>query len=56
MKHVPDTKLLPLYRSKIYLITKKDDPLAQLNVATIEDLKGRTLLIGGGSPPQLKTL
>ena len=27
MKHVPDTKLYPLYTSRIYLITKKDDPL-----------------------------
>ncbi|MBD5402416.1 LysR family transcriptional regulator [bacterium] len=56
MKHVPDTKLLSLYKSKIYLITKKDDPLAQFKVVTIADLKGRTLMVGGGSPPQLRAL
>ena len=30
MKHVPDTKLIHLYTSRIYLITKKDDELAKL--------------------------
>lgn len=56
MKHVPDTKLLPLYKSRIYLITTHDDKLAKLKTATIEDLKGRTLMVGGGSPPQLRAL
>ncbi|MBR1907792.1 LysR family transcriptional regulator [bacterium] len=56
MKHVPDTRLIHLYTSKIYLITKKDDELAKLKTAKISDLKNRTLMIGGGSPPQLKAL
>ena len=56
MKHVPDTKLIHLYTSRIYLITKKDDELAKLKKAKISDLKGRTLMVGGGSPPQLRTL
>ena len=45
MKHVPDTKLIHLYTSRIYLITKKDDELAKLKTAKISDLKGRTLTI-----------
>lgn len=56
MKHVPETKLIHLYTSKIYLITKKDDELSKLKTAKISDLKGRTLMVGGGSPPQLKAL
>lgn len=56
MKHVPDTKLIHLYTTGIYLITQKDDELAKLKSAKIENLKGRTLMVGGGSPPQLKAL
>lgn len=56
MKHVPDTKFFHLYKSSIYLITKQDDPLAQKNIIKIEDLKGRILMVGGGSPPELKRL
>ncbi len=56
MKHVPDTKLIHLYTTGVYLLTKKDDELATLKTAKISDLKGRTLMVGGGSPPQLKSL
>ena len=56
MKHVPDTKLIHLYTSGIYLIVKKDDELAKLKTAKISDLKNRTLMVGGGSPPQLRAL
>ncbi len=53
---LPDTKLHFLYDSKFYLITKKDDPLAQQNKIQLSDLQGRTLMIGGGSPAKLKHL
>ncbi len=56
MKHVPDTKLIPLYTSYIYLITKKENTLSWNKRIRIEDLKGETLLVGGGSPPQLRAL
>ena len=56
MKHIPDTKRIHLYTTGIYLITKNDDELANLKSANINDLKGRTLMVGGGSPPQLKAL
>jgi len=56
MKHVPETKLIHLYTSKIYLITKKDDILTKKKMVKIKDLKNRTLMVGGGSPIQLKNL
>ena len=45
-----------LFESRIYLITKKDDPLAEKNLIHEEDLYGRTLMIGGGSPIALRTV
>ena len=56
MKYVHETKLLHLYTSHIYLITKKDDVLTKKKIIKIKDLKGRTLMVGGGSPVQLKNL
>ena len=56
MKHVPDTKLIYLYTAGIYLLSKKDDELAKLKTVKPKDLKGRTLMVGGGSPPQLRAL
>jgi len=44
----------PLYESRFYLITKPDDPLAARDVVRPEDLAGRTLMVGGGSPPALR--
>ncbi len=54
MKHVPDIKVHPLYKSPIYLVSRKDDPLAQKKLVKEKDLYGKTLLVGGGSPPALK--
>ena len=53
VKRIPDIKLHALFESRIYLITEKSDPLAQKNLIDINDLKGRTLMVGGGSPPEL---
>lgn len=46
----------PLYESRIYLITRRDDPLASKDLVTSEDLRQRTLMVGGGSPPELKAV
>ena len=56
MKHVPDIKVFNLYKSKIYLLTKKNDSLAKKKKAYIKDLEGKTLMVGGGSPPTLRRL
>ncbi len=45
-----------LFESHIYLITKTDDPLAQKNLITDEDIYGRTLMVGGGSPALLRSV
>lgn len=50
-KGIPDVHSYPLFDSRIYLITKKDDPLAGKDIVRPEDLRGRTLMVGGGSPP-----
>ena len=45
-----------LFESHIYLIAQRDDPLAAKNLLTENDLYGRTLMVGGGSPPALKAV
>ena len=45
-----------LFESRIYLIANRGDPLAGKNLIREEDLYGRTLMVGGGSPQTLKTV
>lgn len=52
--HLPDITVHPLFESKIYLITQRDDPLANKNSVNEKDLYGRTLMVGGGSPHALQ--
>ncbi|MBR0035383.1 MAG: hypothetical protein IJP54_06875, partial [Synergistaceae bacterium] len=40
--------------SRIYLITEKTDELAGREIIHPEDLAGRILMVGGGSPPELR--
>ena len=54
VKRIPDIRLYPLFESKIYLITEKNDYLARKKIIEMNDLKGRTLMVGGGSPPELR--
>ncbi len=56
VRRTPDIKVHKLYDSKFYLITNHDDPLAKSDLITPTDLTGRTLMIGGGSPPKLRAL
>ena len=52
----PGIKEEHLYDSRIYLIVKEDDFLASRDSVAEEDLRGRTLMVGGGSPPQLQAV
>ncbi len=45
-----------LFESHIYLITDINDPLAQKNLIKDEDIYGRTLMVGGGSPALLRSV
>ena len=56
VKHIPDIKLHSLFESHIYLITELTDPLAQKELIRNSDLAGRTLMVGGGSPPELRSV
>ena len=53
-KQFSNSKVHELFKSRIYLIAMKDDPLASKNALTEEDLYGRTLMVGGGSPDALR--
>lgn len=53
-KQLSNSKVHKLFKSRIYLITMKDDPLASKNLIIEENLYGRTLMVGGGSPDALR--
>ena len=55
-KQIPRIHVLELFESHIYLISQRDDELASKNLLTEEDIYGRTLMVGGGSPPALKAV
>jgi DNA-binding transcriptional LysR family regulator len=55
-KHIPGINVHKLFDSRIYLIADKNDPLAAKNTITEEDIYGRTLMVGGGSPDALRAI
>ena len=55
-RQIPGIAVHDLFESRVYLITERTDPLADKNLIREEDLYGRTLMVGGGSPPALKAV
>lgn len=56
VRRYPEIRFHKLYTSRIYLITELSDPLAEKELILEEDLKGRTLMVGGGSPNALRAV
>ncbi|MBE6989176.1 MAG: LysR family transcriptional regulator [Ruminococcaceae bacterium] len=55
-RQIPGIVVHDLFTSHIYLITQRDDPLAEKDRITEADLQGRTLMVGGGSPAALRAV
>ena len=53
---IPGIRVHALFESRVYLIARRDDPLASKDLVREEDLCGRTLMVGGGSPPALRAV
>lgn len=43
----------PLFQSRLYIVLRKDDPLAHKEIISYSDLDGRTFMIGGTSSPEM---
>lgn len=54
MMHVPDVRKFHLFDSRIYLVCRNDDVLAEKKLITAEDLRDRTLMVGGPSSAPLR--
>ena len=55
-RQIPGIHVHELFESHIYLIAQREDPLAAKNSVCEEDLYGRTLMVGGGSPMALRAV
>ena len=55
-RQIPGIVVHELFESRIYLIARRDDPLAEKDRITEADLYGRTLMVGGGSPQALRAV
>ena len=55
-KQIPGITVYDLFESRVYLIADRNDPLAKKDLVREEDLYGRTLMVGGGSPAALRAV
>ena len=55
-RQIPGIVTHELFQSRIYLIALRNDPLAKKDLITEDDLYGRTIMVGGGSPPALQAV
>ncbi len=55
-RQIPGIDVRELFKSRVYLIAPRTDPLAGKALIRAEDLYGRTLMVGGGSPAALQAV
>ena len=55
-KQIPGITVYDLFESRVYLIADRNDPLSKKDLVREEDLYGRTLMVGGGSPAALRAV
>jgi DNA-binding transcriptional LysR family regulator len=55
-RQIPSVNVHDLFESRVYLIARRDDSLAEKNLIREGDLYGRTLMVGGGSPAALRSV
>lgn len=53
-RKIPSINCIPLFESKIYLITKNEDPLSKKGLISPSDLLDKTIMVGGDSPEALR--
>lgn len=53
LKNIKGIKIISFYDSQICLVCNKNDDLAKKEIIQMEDLKGKTLMVGGGSQRNL---
>jgi DNA-binding transcriptional LysR family regulator len=54
VSHIPDIRIHQLFDSRIYLVVRRDDALAEKAMIEPADLDGRTLMVGGPSQAPLR--
>lgn len=53
LKRFSSVRTAPLYDSHFYIVVCTDDPLAERETLSADDLAGRTFMVGGGSPAEM---
>lgn len=56
VRHIPDIQIHDIYEGRYYFVCNKKDPYAKRKIIHEEDLKGRTLMVNGGSGATLKKI